>query len=78
MPETQKDGLSSIFNSTVAVTAITIGIDILLFAWMHFTPEGMTFGAGVADFLGMTSSVAEAADLTEAVTMDGTEVFTFD
>ncbi len=67
--------LSSVFNG---VTLATVAIDILLFAWMHFTPEGMVFGAGVADFLGMTSGVAEAAEMTEAVTMGGEEVFTFE
>ena len=75
MSEPATGFLSSIFNGT---TLATVAIDILLFAWMHFTPEGMVFGASVADFLGMTSGVAEAADLTEAVTMGGEEIFTFE
>ena len=67
-------GLLGIFNWTLIATAV---IDVALFAWMHFTPEGMAFGAAVADWFGMTSSVAEAADLTSAVTAGGEEVFVF-
>ncbi len=68
-------GLFSFFNWTLLVTA---AIDVALFAWMHFTPEGMAFGAAVADWMGFTSSVAESADLTSAVTAGGEEVFVFD
>lgn len=67
--------LTDIFNIQ---NGIMLTVDVLLFAWMHFTPEGMLFGAGVADMLGMTSAVGEAAGMTEAVTSTGAEVFTFE
>jgi hypothetical protein len=43
---------------------------------MHFTPEGMIFGAQVADALGFTSSVVESAGLTPGITEAGEEFLT--
>ncbi|MGQ0526720.1 MAG: hypothetical protein ACT4OY_01615 [Alphaproteobacteria bacterium] len=65
--------LSSIFNIQ---NAIMIGVDVLLFAWMHFTPEGMAFGATVASTLGMTSGVATTYGLTQTTTTAGAAVLT--
>lgn len=69
--------MSEIFNSVAIPVLITAAIDVLLFAWMHFTPEGMAFGAMVADKLGMTAHVVASAGLTEATTMAGEAVLAF-
>jgi hypothetical protein len=60
--------LSSVFNMQNAVTLV---LDVALFAWMHFTPEGMVFGAGVAEALGFAQPLAETAGVSEVVASTG-------
>jgi hypothetical protein len=60
--------LSSIFNMQ---NAITLTLDVLLFAWMHFTPEGMAFGAGIAETLGLIEPLAEMPGISEVVASTG-------
>lgn len=60
--------LSAIFNWQ---NAVTIVLDVLLFAWMHFTPEGMAFGASVAQGLGFVEPLAETAGVEKVVSEGG-------
>ena len=60
--------LSAIFNWQ---NGITIVLDVLLFAWMHFTPEGMIFGAGVAETLGFVEPLSETVGVAEVVSEAG-------
>ena len=69
--------MSKLFNSAALPLLVTGVIDVLLFAWMHFTPEGMAFGAMVADWLGMTASVVKAGGLTSSMTAAGVPAITF-
>jgi hypothetical protein len=61
----------------LTTTFMTVAIDVALFAWMHFTPEGLAFGAGVADFLGFTSGVAADAGMSAVTTAAGAETYVF-
>ena len=56
---------------------MTVAIDVALFAWRHFKPEGLAFGAGVADFLGMRSVVVTAAGMAPVATASSVEVLEF-
>lgn len=64
-------------GGTLSMVFFTAAFDILLFAWMHFTPDGLAFGASVANALGMTEGVAEAAGLASGATDIGQEVLVF-
>ena len=68
----------SFFSGTnLSLIFLTAALDAGLFAWMHFTPEGLAFGADLANTLGFTEGVETAAGLTSAVTESGAEVLLF-
>ena len=60
--------LSAIFNWQ---NVVTIALDVLLFAWMHFTPEGMAFGASVAQGLGFVEPLTQTAGVEKVVSEGG-------
>ena len=68
MGDTAKGALSAIFNWQNLITAT---LDIALFAWMHFTPEGMIFGGDVANFLGFTTPITADSGIAQVATSTG-------
>ncbi len=68
---------SLLSGGTLSMVFFTAVVDVLLFAWMHFTPEGLAFGASIANATGMTAGVNQAAGLTATATAAGPEVLLF-